>query len=247
MWLVLCSTSDLPALWAYYGLKARSRQPVELVTADMLAYSLSLTHRLKGDTTHTTIALSDGRVIDSAAIGGVLNRLAELPSEHMRAARPEDRSYAQQEILALFLSWLYSIDAPVLNRAVSRGLGGAWRPMSEWVWLANQAGLPTLPYCKSSFDNPTLAADEGSMLPAGAPTHTVISVNGATIGDAPDYIRSGCCRLANLADTALLGLSFVTNPQGSWTFVGATHLPDLRIGGEGLLNRLAAALGESSP
>jgi hypothetical protein len=247
MWLVLCSTSDLPALWAYYGLKARTRQRVELVTADMLAYSLSLTHRLKGDTTDTTITLSDGRVIDSATIGGVLNRLAELPSEHMRAARPEDRAYAQQEILALFLSWLYSIDAPVLNRATPRGLGGAWRPMSEWVWLANQAGLPTLPYSNSSSDDRNLAANEGFILPAGTPTHTILSVNGQTIGDAPDHIRSGCCRLADLADVALLGLSFVTNPQGSWTFAGATHMPDLRIGGEGLLNGLAAALGESNP
>jgi hypothetical protein len=64
-------------------------------------------------------------------------------------------------------------------------------------------------------------------------------VVGATL---PRHIRRGCRRLAELSHTALLGIEFTTDPAGPWTFAGATPVPDLRLGGEALLDALASAL-----
>jgi hypothetical protein len=54
-------------------------------------------------------------------------------------------------------------------------------------------------------------------------------------------------RLAALAGEGLLGIELVPSPADPWTFVGATPLPDLRLGGSDLLDALVDALrGEST-
>jgi hypothetical protein len=68
MWLVLCSAQDVSALWAYQGLQARGLRPLELVTAEMLPYSLKWDHRLGAAGAGTSITLADGRVIKSDAM-----------------------------------------------------------------------------------------------------------------------------------------------------------------------------------
>ena len=60
---------------------------------------------------------------------------------------------------------------------------------------------------------------------------------------ATHHIRQGCRRLAELSHTALLGVEFTTSSAGPWTFAGATPMPDLRLGGEALLDALASAPG----
>lgn len=59
----------------------------------------------------------------------------------------------------------------------------------------------------------------------------------------PRETRESCLRLAQLAETRLLGIELVSDTSSnSWTFAGATPMPDLRIGGEALLDALAAEL-----
>ena len=72
---------------------------------------------------------------------------------------------------------------------------------------------------------------------------TVLLVANRVVGDAiPEAIAEGCRRLGQLSKTALLGIDFAANSKGYWTFASATPLPDLRQGGEALLDALAAEL-----
>jgi hypothetical protein len=53
---------------------------------------------------------------------------------------------------------------------------------------------------------------------------------------------AGCARLAQLSATDLLGIDFNLTWTGDWVFRNATPQPDLRLGGEALLDALAIAL-----
>src|SRR5436309_15802542 len=110
--LVLCSETDLAALWAWRGLAALGPEPV-LVTAGLLASARGWTHEVGEGLASFTITLADGRELRSTEIGGVLNRLVQLPSPAMHAAAG-DRSYAEQEWAAFAVSWLHALPGPVL-------------------------------------------------------------------------------------------------------------------------------------
>ena len=80
-------------------------------------------------------------------------------------------------------------------------------------------------------------------MPSDTPVQTVFVVADQVVGTTlPHHIRQGCRRLAELSHTALLGVEFTTSSAGPWTFAGATPMPDLRLGGEALLDALASAL-----
>jgi hypothetical protein len=241
MWLVLCSSQDLPALWAGQGLKARGLDPVEIVTADQLACSLRWEHRLGAGGAEVEVTLADGRTLRHDRIRGALNRLQWIPPG-VFAASP-DREYALQEMTAFFLSWLYGLPDPVLNRPTPQGLSGRWRHASEWIWLAAQAGLPVPPYRKRDLDAEGWTPGERPLFPQGTPMQTVLVLDGETAGAAaPAEILGGCRRLARLAGTSLLGIDFAAGPAGAWTFAGANPTPDLRLGGDRFLDQLAATL-----
>lgn len=247
MWLVICGMNDVSALWAYQGLQARGLQPLELVTSEMLAYSLRWEHRVETDRTQITIHLTDGRVLEGDRISGTLNRHLFLPSNHLQLAQESDRPYAHQELVALFMSWLNTLSGPMLNRPTAQGLSGAWRHISEWVWLATRAGLLVPVYQQSSAD-PCGEEGDRRLFPPGTPVKTVFVVSGFVVGGTaaggavPPEIARGCQRLARLSRTELLGVEFVSTTQSAWTFAGATPAPDLRLGGAALLDVLTLAL-----
>src|SRR5690348_304642 len=107
MWLVLCASSDIPALWAYQGLKARGLEPLELVSAEALAYSRRWEHKVGADGVGTIISLVDGRTICTNEARGTLNRLSWIPTQHLSTSNQVDKEYAIQELNAFFMSWLY--------------------------------------------------------------------------------------------------------------------------------------------
>src|SRR6185369_1777074 len=241
MWLVLCSANDISAQWAYHGLKRRGLDPLEMIYAEALPFSLSWEHRVTADGASINLTLPDGRSIEGGSIKGALNRLIAVPS--LQVAHSPDGEYATQEFSALFLSWLYALPDLVINRATPQGLCGQWRQISEWVWLASRAGLPVPAFKQSSNDLINEAVIERRLFPMGTPTRTLIVINGTVCGaDIPDVIRDGCARLSELSGTALLGVEFVQNTDDHWLFASATPMPDMRYGGEELLDRLASIL-----
>lgn len=245
MWLVLCPSTDVAALWAYEGLKSRGLTPLELVCAEELACSLHWEHQVSSSDIRVNITLADGRTIKHDAVRGVLNRLAYLPQEHLALGDSSDRDYAGQELTAFYMSWLYAMPRPMLNAPTAQGLCGAWRHISEWVWLARKAGLPTVPHRQSSLDRSTEEQVSGNLASAQAPANAVIVINGHIAGASPpEHIVEGCRRLAELSGTGLLGIEFTTGETSSWTFSGATPLPDLRLGGDLLLDVMASVFQE---
>jgi hypothetical protein len=244
MWLMICSAQDASALWAYYGLRQRGLHPLELVTAEMLTTTARWEHTVGVDGANFTVTLADGRVINNRHVNGVVNRLTHVPLQHLAGA--PDFEYAQQEYTALFMSWLKALPSPVFNGVQSQGLSGAWRHVSEWVWMAAQSGLPTAAYTQTSHDEIDETMQLRTIVPEGTPTVMVITLGNQVFGPTlPPHISDACKALARLAQTPLLGieLTFGQADDGArWTFAGATPMPDLRLGGEPLLNELARQL-----
>jgi hypothetical protein len=243
MWLMLCSPQDLPALWAYRGLKAQGLEPLELVADGTLSCSIRWEHRLTTKDTLIDITLADGRIIRHDSVRGIINRLSYLVFPQLELGKPAERDYASQELLAFFMSWLHAMPRPVLNRPKPPMLSGQWRQISEWVWLAGKAGLPAAPYKKSSRSLFPEQQSYERVVPYGTPVKTVITVMGTPVDSSlPQEIRQGCRLLAQLAGTELFGIEFANGPAGPWTFAGATLFPDFRLGGSELLEALKSIL-----
>lgn len=242
MWLLLCSKYDSSALWAYEGLRKRGLLPLELITDEMLLRGCKWEHRVGACEASISITLADGRVINNKNVRGTLNRLTHVPLKAL-AAIP-DYEYATQEYAAFFMSWLYALPEPVINPSVAGGLSGAWRHASEWVSLAAQAGLPTPDYKQTSEDTIDERVELRRLLPAGLPTTHFIVVGNRLVGPSlPPETRAACVQLAKLAQTALLGIEMAQDPASNSTvFASATPMPDLKLGGEPLLDALAAEL-----
>jgi len=229
MWLVLCHCSDLAAIWAFEGLKALGMGPLELVSAESLAFSLKWEHRIRANSASFRIVLADGREIAGEKVLGAVNRLQFVPLPHWHSASPQDQSYVGQEMMAFYTSWLFSLPGQVLNPATPAGLSGALRRPLEWMRLASQAGLPTAGH----------QADRSS-LPASPTKRSVIVVDGVTPPDTP--YPEACAKLAEISKTPLLGITFTMVADGTWRFHEANTMPDLRLGGPSLLNAMKASL-----
>jgi hypothetical protein len=247
MWLILCNAHDESALWAHRGLQQQGLVPLALVTSDALGFGRRWVHRVRSGKDSAQdiveITLADGRTINGTALRGVLNRLLTLPAEHLILAHPDEREYVTQELNAFYLSWLYALPCPVLNRPTALGLSGQWRHPSEWVWLAAQAGLSTPPYQLSSHDSLYAQNSDGRLISPAAPTQTIFVVAGQAVGP-PLYpgAHAACQKLATFAGTDLLGIEFAAGAADRWLFAGATTFPDLCRGGEPLLAAIARAL-----
>jgi hypothetical protein len=238
MWLVLCEDHDEAALWACKGLAARGLDAVELVTSRSLWSATRWVHRLGVAGSGLEVTLADGREICSGEVRGTLNRLLSAWSPQVDLARDGDREYAIQEIHAFYVSWLLALGGPMLNRPHMQGLSGRWRHSSEWLALGARAGLPARPRALDSDEPPPWTA------PDDPDAQTVITAGGRVIGAPSADLVAGCRRLAELSGTPLLGTTFRRDGSGrkGWHLVGATPHPDLRLGGEPLLDALAAAL-----
>lgn len=248
MFLVLCERGDVAAMWAARGLRARGLAPVEIVSGDEIGCALRIEHRVGAAGVSTELRLPRGLVIGSASTAGILNRLV-VPPMVARAAAPADIEYARQEVLALTLSWLHGMPCPVLGRPTAQGLCGPWLRRSEWIALAGRVGFATMPYRRSSLDQP----DEAWAGPdlAGSPLRTLLcAVDGDRAGTtaaavgAPVEIADAAVRLTRLVGATLLGIDLAVG----WTFAGASPMPDLPAGHAASLDLIASMLSrEVSP
>jgi len=238
MFLVLCSSNDYAARWAFEGLGQLGVAPLELITSEDLAYSRFWEHRVGTASTSVRLSLPNGRAICSSRVAGVLNRLLSAPQELVNHARPNDRDYASQELSSFYLSWLRALPGIVINRPTPQGFCGRWRHTSEWALLAQQAGLPAPPFRQTVQHEP----EHGfrSLAPRGAPVESVIVLHGKVFGPAlPEDTLLACRRFAALAESELLGIDLFRTNDGRWNFATATPYPELTRGGQPLLSHLA--------
>ena len=241
MWLLLCERYDTAALWIYEGLKARGVNPFEIILADSLSHMADWDHRIANDRVTLDVILPDGRRIQSDMLRGVINRLQHVPMDSLALVHPSEHDYVYHELNAFFLSWLYALPQPVLNRPKPRGLCGSSPHISEWFLLAARAGLTTPEYTYSAHDDVWI--DDGYH----TRSQSIFVVDGHLVGQTPSQeISKSCIMLATLAGTELLGIDFAVGLDRTWTFKGATSYPDLRKGGAVLLDTLARVLRNGS-
>jgi hypothetical protein len=240
MWLVLTDAGDPSADWIAEGLRRRGMSPVRSITGLDLVTGV-IEHYLGEHGVTTKITLRDGVSLDASSIRGVVNRLVLAPAVYAAAGPPLERDYVTQEIVALFISWLQGLGSRVINPPSPRGLCGAWRHPSEWARLAALAGLPVAPYRERSQDE----------LPPWSPmwspsdfVGTAVVVGQRVFGPAPvlplSIVDAGV-RLAAASECPMLGIDFVRASRGL-SFANATPMPDLRLGGDLLVDALTEML-----
>jgi hypothetical protein len=245
-WLVLCEWRDDPARWVHDQLREHTSQTVELVTdADLVGAQWD--QRIDDDGVSTEIRLADGRTLAGRAIRGTLNRLTHASPALTGMLAPADREYGYAEISALLLSWLASLDGPVLNPPTTRGMNGAWRSGVEWSELAAEAGLDCVPLRADSRTEGMASDRDGwEAWPPYAPVREdaiVVSEHVFSARGLDRETRDACRRLAELTASPVLGLVFESAPTaGRPRLRGATPLPDLRAAGTPLVSALATAL-----
>jgi hypothetical protein len=240
MWIVLCDENDPSALWAYEGLRRRNLEPLELITAGDIGNGLRLVYRTGNQLPNVLLQDGHGRSIDSRFVKGGLNRLQGVHPGIIRRFVEEDRLYVQQEFYSALLGWLSALTPNLINRPSPLGLSGQWRHESEWMWFAGRSGLPVRAYRESTSSAPHLSSNSGIVT-------TVFVVSGQCVGgEVPADLLNGCLQLAQLVDTRLLGIDFIQD-NGAWWFAGASPMPDLRTGGEPLLDCLSAVLRQELP
>src|SRR3982751_5962990 len=200
MWLIACHPGDDAALWLARGLSNRGLDPVEVVSAESLAYSTSTEHRLGAGGPSVRIEVEGGRTIAGDRVWGMLNRLVHPPTGHLGVSREEEREYAMQEVSALFLSWLTAMPAPVLNRPVPFGLSGPSLDRLQWNALAARVGLPVPSLRVPAAENRNGAA-------AAIPNCNVVVACGELFGASlPDQASDSCLRLAERSGADILGV-----------------------------------------
>ncbi|MGH3785709.1 MAG: hypothetical protein ACRDRG_03995 [Pseudonocardiaceae bacterium] len=240
MWIVLAHSADESALWAFQRLRARARQPVELLLVEALDTPVTnWIHQVGAEGACVEVRLGDGRLLSTTGVRAVLNRLIWPPLGLVATAAPADAQYARSELIAFAMSWLHSLAPVIVNEATSQGLCGRWRPALHWRVLGMRAGLPIAPLQMTSA-----AVDREE---DGAISTTVLVIGGELLADsAPDAIRQAARRLAVLSETAILGLRFAgADPaRCGWRLLDATPQPDLSAAGEAGIVALEEVLAQ---
>jgi len=242
MWLIFCELYDQSALWVHEGLKSRGLK-VELISKEMLTSAQKWEHRVGNEQISNMIVLSDGRVIDNKLIKGVINRLQWSPLDNILSLNATEKDYVNSEINAFYLSWMYSLPGVILNRPTPQGLAGQWRHISEWNYIAGKAGLPVPIYKETSYNRTQKDRSKVSSFSSVKTLKRVIVIGDILLGkEIPLYVREGCKQVAKLAEVEMLGVDFTINKNGSWLFENATTCPDLKEGGDTLLDALVNIL-----
>ena len=104
--------------------------------------------------------------------------------------------------------------------------------------------MPTTPYSQTSHDDVDESMQVRRIVPDTTPTTMVVTLGDRVFGPPlPPQISAGCVQLAQISKTPLLGIELTIGQSPAlWTFAGATPIPDLRLGGEPLLDELARKL-----
>ncbi len=162
-------------------------------------------------------------MIDTEAVGAVLNRMAAVPATGFASSTARDRAYADSEQQALFVSFLRSCGARVINNVDGHGPLGMWSPL-RWAALAHRCGIETWP--DGIGAGTRLPSRRASRPAAPAATWQVTVVGQRVFGAVSSMQELSCLRLAEESGCELLGLTFCAVAGGS-QLLAADPLPPL--------------------
>ncbi len=232
---VLAHRGDTDAKLVVEELERRApAADVELIWADELLLDSRFTHRLGAAGVETEIACAGRPLLDSRELLGVVCRLSHGLPPQFHDALQADRDYAAMEGYALLLSWLASLECPLLNPPAPSGLSGPALSPVEWQARAAESGLRT---SRLRLGAPA-TEEEPRPEPAGGAERRVLVVGERTFGAESETEGSACVRLARRVACPVLGVRFAASPAAEASaFCGAEAAPSL--GDEG-----AAAVAE---
>ncbi len=238
MIVFLCSPGDISARWFVASLRHDHGIAAQIITPQELVYAPDMEHRLDGIDTFSSVALKSHGMLDSSSITGVVNRLEFLPDAHLARVSVTDRAYIQQELLAIWSSWISALPCPVINRPTAISVTGPLFHPAIWHQHAAAAGLPTAPML---YD-----VDLPDPVPP-VPVHSVIvcrdQCHSPTVH--PDLFGA-CCDLARYVGFDMLEVMFGQGPEGA-VFSLASPVPDLSRAEPGLLAQVAQIFQEGAP
>ena len=142
--LIFCNQQDAIALSLFRQLRSKGER-VRLVTAENLSYATSWIHEIDAEGNgFTEIILQDGKIIRSDEAQAVWNRIRFFPMAHFK--NDTDRFYAQNEMHALYYSFLKSIRGALINPVYTYDLALEEENMLYLNRQAINAGLPVMDY-----------------------------------------------------------------------------------------------------
>lgn len=243
MWLILADDTDSSARWLYQQLKRDMRLDVRLASAITVASNVNWAFRASPPGTSPDFILADGQRISTDRLDGVLNRLTRIPPVQGSFVSPRAACEGDPEQTAHFVNWMYSLSIPVLNRPDILNLTGIWRRASDWTVMASVAGLLPAPFRAETppayHTEVALAADSR----IDGLSRTVFVVGGRMVGeDVPASIADGCVCLSHILNCDLIAAHFCVNRAGAWLITGFSAQPDLRLGGEPLVDAITAMM-----
>lgn len=238
MILFLCSPNDVSARWFVAALRRHHGVAAQIITPQELVYAPDMQHRLDGPETFGSVTLTSHGRLDSGSIRGVVNRLEYLPDAHLARVNATDRAYIQQELLAIWSSWISALPCPVINRPTAISVTGPLFHPAIWHHHAAAAGLASAPML---YD-----VDLPDPVPP-APVHSVIVCKDQCHSTSVPPGLFGACRdLAYYAGFDMLEVMFGQGPTGA-VFSHASPLPDLSRAEPGLLAQVAQIFQEGAP
>lgn len=230
MIIFLCSPEDMSARGFVAALNRQHVLDARIVTPQELVYAPDMEHRLANGKALSRITLKEHGVLDSRSMTGVVNRLEQLPDEHLKVVAAPDRGYIRQELLAIWSSWISALPCPVINRPNAVSISGPMFHKAVWLNLASQAGLPT-PRVIFDVDTIEPTATDASMT-------AIVCRDQCHSMNLPRQLFAACIDLAAYAGFDMLELGFGHGPNGP-VFSYASPLPTLHQAPAGLIDQLA--------
>ncbi len=165
-------------------------------------------------------AVVGGRVVAAEEITGVLTRRPYVVEQELGHIVPADRAYVAWEMTAFLLSWLSSLECPILNRPTPSGLSGPnWWP-EQWAYAAARFGLPVRPVRRR------VVGQHDAPAATDPPPLTVTVVGERCIGPVDPALAAQARRFARAVGVDLLAVHF-SGPEPGAEFIGANLWPDV--------------------
>lgn len=230
MIVFLCNPDDITARMFVAKLRRRHGVDAQIITPQELVYAPDMQHLLDGPEVYSAVTLKTHGMLDSASITGLVNRVDFLPDAHLVTVSPTDRTYMQQELLAIWSSWISALPCPVINRPTATSMVGPVYHPAIWHHYAAAVGLPVAQMTyNTDLPDPVTPV----------PLQSVIVCQGTCYNALlPTDLFSACSELAAYVGLDMVELFFGSGTRGI-VFSYASPIPDLSRATTDLITQVA--------
>ena len=220
---VLLNNNDAPGLWLSRSLQKLGRKNIKLISAEELVYAPSFRCGFQNGKAFFNLQLHSGFVFSNQTVTSVINRIQQLPLQHIQSFIMEDREYASTELNAVFVFLFSILPNNIFNATTVRGFSGKRRSLLEWTMLAQQSGFKTT---EIIYQNDQLQ----NSIDAENSLQSILVFNEKCYGDGRNNFpqAAACCvSLGKLCNEKILEIWFY-DEDGNTLFVSAGTQPSFK-------------------